>query len=310
MRRFLILIVLLICLGLLMTLYYARALATCEPCVDWHRAIIAGTADSPHRYRILAPFLVETLFVPTTGVLIGYVAAHALTFPVLLVMLFRYWRQWVSVTAALVGVVVVVAYSPIMFGVYGISLATPLEAIWLCLGLLWLLDGRDGLPFALLVIVGTLTRETAILLPLAYAALHLTEWRKPRIALKAAGYFAAWAAVFVGLRLALGPAPHQITVAQVFAANFGGGWNTTEAILNNLFLVPIWALALVGVRGAPVTVKRLALIGLPYAGLLAVFALWNETRLLLPLMVLWFPFALRVLDSPQWRQMVNLPDSG
>ena len=39
----------------------------------------------------------------------------------------------------------------------------------------------------------------------------------------------------------------------------------------------------------------------------------DETRLLLPLMVLWFPFALRVLDSPQWRQVVErvgAPDAG
>jgi len=42
--------------------------------------------------------------------------------------------------------------------------------------------------------------------------------------------------------------------------------------------------------------KRLALVGVPYLGLLAVFALWNETRLLLPLFALWMPLTLRTLE--------------
>jgi hypothetical protein len=198
---------------------------------------------------------------------------------------------------ALGGAVFVAAYSPIMFGVYGTSLNNPLEVILLCAGLLWLLRGRDGRSFAGLVVIATLNRETAVLLPLAYAALHLHDWRKPRIVGMAAVYFALWAAVFVGLRLALGPAPDQITVAQVFAANFGGGWNTSEAILNNAFLVPAWILAAMGYKAAPLPLKRLALVGVPYLGMLAVFALWNETRLLLPLFVLWLPLALRALEA-------------
>lgn len=298
MRRKALIAGVIVCLGLMATLYYARSLATCESCGDFHRAIVDGTAQNPHRYRVLAPVLVQALFQSQTdtGVLVAYVGAHVVALPAMLGALYLYWRKWVSPLAALVGVVFVVAYAPIMFGVYGISLNNPLEVIFLCAGLLWLLSGRAGVGFAALVVVAAFNRETAVMLPLAFVALRWQDWRKPRVVAEAAVYFALWAAVFVGLRWALGPAPDQITVAQVFAANFGGGWNTSEAIINHLLIAPVWIAAVMGWKGAPERLKMLALVGVPYVALLSVFALWNETRLLLPLFALWMPLALRAFE--------------
>lgn len=297
MRKRVFILALLASLGLMAALYYARSLATCTPCADWHAAIIAGTADSPHRYRVLAPNVVQALFRPApSAVLAAYVSAHLLVLPLMLAALYLYWRKWMSGIAALFGVAFVVAYSPVIFTVYGISLYTALEIVWLCVGLLWLMSDRAGVGFAALVAVATLNRETAVLLPLAYAALHIDEWRKPRVVGQAALYFALWAAVFVSLRLALGPAPDQITVAQVFTANTTSPWHMSQAALNNALLLPLWLAAVLGWKSAPPRLKRLALVGVPYVGLLAVFALWNETRLLLPLFVLWMPLAVRTLN--------------
>ena len=289
----------LICLGLMMAVYYLNAFRTCQPCAEWHRQTIAGEYLSPHQYRVLAPFLVQAVFNPQTDSAIrtGYVLAHAAALPVMLGALYLYWKRWVSELAALVGVLFVVAYSPLMFAVYGLSLNNPLEIIILYSGLLWLLSGRAGVVFAALVVVGTLNRETALLLPLAYIALHLSEWKQPRVLVQAFSFFALWAAVFVGVRLIIGPVPDQITVAQVFAANTSSPWHMSQAAVNHGVLVALWALVAVGVRGADRRLQRLALIGLPYLGLLAVFALWNETRLLLPLFALWMPLALRALEK-------------
>lgn len=94
----------------------------------------------------------------------------------------------------------------------------------------------------------------------------------------------------------LGPAPDQITVAQVFAANTSSVWHMTNAIINLGVTVPVWIAVVMGWKGAPARLKALALVGVPYAGLYAVFGLWNETRLLLPLFLLWMPLALRALE--------------
>lgn len=286
-------------LGLMATLYYGAAFAPCDPCAGWHRAILAGTMDSPHRYRVLAPFLVQTLFNPQDdrAIMSAYVLAHALTLPAMFAALYLYWRRWVSQGAALAGVLFIAAYSPLMFAIYGISLNNPLEVITLSAGLLWLLSGRDGLPFAALVVVGALNRETAVMLPIAYVCLRWRNTRRLPLFLRGGGYFLLWGAVFIGLRVALGSAPDQITVADVFKANTSSPWHMTNAAINLGVTVPVWILAALGVRGSDARLRRLALTGVPYLGLLVVFALWNETRLLLPLFLLWMPFALRTLES-------------
>ena len=288
-----------VCLGLMATFYYASAFTTCTPCADWHRQTIAGEYLSPHQYRVLAPFLVQAVFNPQTDAAIrtAYVLAHAVALPAMFAALFLYWRRWVSDVAALAGVLFVAAYSPLMFAVYGLSLNNPLEVILLCAGLLWLLSGRDGIVFAVIVAIGTLNRETAVILPIAYVCLRWRNTRRLRLFLCAGGYFLAWAAVFVGVRAVIGHVPDQITVADVFKANTSSPWHMTNAAINLGVTVPVWVLAALGVRGADARLRRIALAGLPYAALFAVFGLWNETRLLLPLFALWMPFALRYLSE-------------
>ena len=297
MKR-LLFVALFIFLGLMTTYYYMSAFMHCLPCAEWHRQTIAGEYLNPHQYRVLAPFLVQAIFQPQTDAAIrtAYVLAHAVALPAMLGALYLYWKRWVSDVAALAGVLFIAAYSPLMFAVYGLSLNNPLEIILLCAGLLWLLSGRAGVVFAALVVVGTLNRETALLLPLAYAALHLPEWKRPRVLVQAFSFFALWAVVFGGVRLVIGPVPDQIAVADVWKANTSSPWHMTNALINLGVTVPVWILAALDWKTAPARLKRLALVGLPYLGLLMAFALWNETRLLLPLFALWMPLALRTLE--------------
>jgi len=342
-RRKVIIAGLILSMGLLMALYYARqTYPSClESCAAYHQAIIAGTADSPHRYRVLAPFAVQAAFAPTSAGSIGvaYVTAHMITLPTMLLMMFVWFKRWVGGSAALVGVLFVAAYSPIMFGVgaYGISLYTPVEVIFLIAGLMWLTSGRGGVVFGVIVALATLNRETAILLVIAYGVLRVfvspssrkdaspptskdalvptpettphpqpakTPHPQPLSQKQERGdkkllaiYAVVWAVIFVGVRVWRGAAPDQVTAAAIFAANFGGGWVTTEAMINHGVLIPLWLLAIVGLRQSTPTMKKIALIGVPYVALLGVFAMWNETRLLLPLMVVWMPLALRAIEN-------------
>lgn len=287
---------LLLCFGLLLTLYYARAYATTcvEFCGALHGEIVSGTADSPHRYRILAAFAVETIFHPRTdlNVAISYIAAHALALPAMLITLFLWFRRWVTEIAALAGVLLIAAYSPIMFAVYGIALYNPLEVILLCGGLLWLLNRRDGVVFAALIALATLNRETGVLLVLAYGAVHLSRWRERPFQIKLLLYGALWAGIYLGLRLWRGAAPDMVSLQGGLNANLGDAWVSSEALINNAVLIPVWLAAWQGFRHAPRDLRRIALVGVPYLLLLIPFALWNETRLLLPLFALWLPLAL------------------
>ena len=298
MKRLLV-VAFFVCVGLMMTYYYMSAFRTCEPCAEWHRQTIAGEYLSPHQYRVLAPFLVQAVFNPQTDTAIrtGYVLAHAVALPAMLAAMYLYWRRWVSDVAALAGVLFIAAYSPLMFAIYGLSLNNPLEVILLCAGLLWLLSGRDGIVFAVIVAIGTLNRETALILPMAYVCLRWRDTRRLPLFLRAGGYFLTWAAVFVGVRLIIGHVPDQITVADVFKANTSSPWHMTNAAINLGVTIPVWILAALGVRGADARLGAVALAGLPYAALFAVFGLWNETRLLLPLFTLWMPFTLRYLSN-------------
>jgi hypothetical protein len=287
---------LLVCIGLLMTQYYAISYGrTCiEFCGDLHRSIIDGTGVSPHRYRVLSSFAVEAIFHPQSNfdVWLGYIIMHDIALPAMLIAMYAWFRKWLTEMAALAGALLVAAYSPIMFDVYGISLNNPLEVIFMCIGLLWLLAKRDGVFFGALIALATLNRETGVLLVLAYAAVNLPRWRERRVQIKFVIYGAVWAAVYMGLRLWLGRAPDMITLQETVTANLSPGWVREQALINNSFLIPVWIAACLGIPRTPRALRRVALIGIPYLLLLIPFSLWNETRLLLPLFTLWLPLAL------------------
>jgi len=266
-------------------------------CAEITNSILDGTAASPYRYRVLSAWLV----VPFTsaGVPIAYSIAHALALPAMFVMLYAWLRAWMDEKTALIGVLLAAAFMPLMIQVWGIALYAPVEVILLCAGLLSLYRARRGWEavYSAIIVLATLNRETAVLLPLAFMALHAPRGRSSWYRRRAALFLAMWGGVFVGLRLWLGAAPDTLTVAETWQMNTGGGWYSIVAMLKNAFFVPVWILAAVHARLAPAPLQRLALVGLPYLALCLVFGLWHEVRLLLPLLVLWLPIALRGLND-------------
>jgi hypothetical protein len=282
-------------IGLMMAFQYARAVAGCEGCAKYHRETMAGTADSPYHYRLLAPAFAE-LFISdenTQSILAGYTVAHMIVLPAMLVALFAWYRKHAETVTALVGVLLVAVYLPTMFQAWGTSLYTPLEVVFLCAGLLLLTrDTFSTLSYAVLVLIASLNRETAIVLPLAFMALHFDRWRARWYWSRGVLFGGVWAAVYVGLRLLFGAAPDQVTIAAAWANNTGGGWHTIEAVTKIGLMLPVWALVAVNARRAPVRLQRLALVGLPYLALVLLFGFWHETRLYLPLLVLWLPLGL------------------
>lgn len=285
-------LLLLVLLGLLCSYLYSVGTGVhCDQaCVQTHHAILDGTAFSPYRYRILAPLLIG--FLPAMSVNLAYVAAHFLVFPLMFLFLDKWLRQFQSQNVAFIGSLILMAYMPMMLEDWWLSLYNALEVIFLCAGLALLVHRPRGWQpfFAALTIISTLNRETAILLPLAALAMMWGE----RGAFRQFGLFlVCWLTTFVALRLLLGGAPEYVSITQLWALNTSGGWQTTLAVVKQAFFMPIWILCIRHLRHAPMPLQRLALVGLPYVLLLLIFARWGEVRLLLPLLVLWLPSALK-----------------
>jgi hypothetical protein len=162
-----------------------------------------------------------------------------------------------------------------------------LETIFWLIALLLLHSGRV-LWMARLVFVATLNRETTVLLPLL-AWLSTGRWRL------ATGLLAIWTATYGGLRLYYGDVPLHLTLGEIWHAN------TVEYVGSFLLGLALFGwipvLALRGYRTAPPFVKRGAWVAIPYLAAIAVFGIWREFRLFLPLLPLAIPLVMNRLGE-------------
>lgn len=148
------------------------------------------------------------------------------------------------------------------------------------------------LAYAALIVAGTLNRElTGILLVLAFWALRGRDWRRGLL------FTALFAVTYTALRLAIGPRPNDLTFQQTLEANLVS-WRVVLALLKNLAFVPLWVLAVVRLRRAPVTLRRLTIVIVPvYTLAFLLGALWQEVRLWLPVLLILLPIALTEKDE-------------
>lgn len=290
-------------IGVLLALHHARVSwpLCAEYCTGAHNAILDGTIGSPIVYRVFSPTLVNLLIGGARDVATvsrAYIAIHFVAFPLMAIAMLAWFRRWLSEAWALVGVVFVGALTYVLLLAWATGLYNAVEIVVLCPALL-LIAQRRGFPvLCALTVIGTLNRETAVLIPLAYAAFNLPDWRRDWR--RASFLLALWGVVFVGLRLVIGWRPDDTPVVTAWAINTGremGNWWTVDAALNNLPFLPLWLGAILNIRRVPASLQRLAVVALVYAGLFLVFALWREVRLLLPLVVLLTPIALWEVKS-------------
>lgn len=282
-------------LGLLCGLYYMR---TVIPTVGAgiaavHRSTLNGTISSPFRYRIFADFIVGLFSNPSNDIQIITTSSllHALGFAVMFVSLYHWLQCFASRSMALVGVFLLAIYIQLMLYVWANSLCNVFEVIFLCLALIviYKAPARWELGYGVLIVIATLNRETAILLPIIFALVYISRVKSGWFWVRLLTFFGLWAFVFIALRLILGIAPEGITVSEIWALNTGGGWWTEEAIIKNAFFIPVWIGALGGLRRSPRFVQMAFIAVLPYLVLFLIYGVWNEVRLLLPVLVLVLP---------------------
>lgn len=144
---------------------------------------------------------------------------------------------------------------------------------------------RTALAYAALVVVGTLNREmTGVLLVLIWIAIYPRRWRAHLLML------AALIGTYVALRFVIGDAAVIMTVRQTWEYNTARG-RLSSALLRLGLYVPLLVIVVRQFRSAPAVLRRLLLVVVPvYLLTFIVAASWEETRLLLPLVLLALPF--------------------
>jgi len=277
--------------------------------LELHDQILRGTAESPYRYRVLVPFVGEALTRALGAVLPGdraFLLAYALydlaAIFFLLGVLYRYLRAWFSNEQALVGVLFAAATMPMALRDHYFQPWSILEAGLFAAGLLCVRDKRYRL-LALVVALASLNRETAVFIPLAFLCAFVGAKgedgaNRPsgaKAALLFGGYVAIWAAIFFGLRAFLGDAPRVVTVEELLARNTNAAAIFRSVMRVALIFGAFWIFAVAGFRRAPGFVQRTALLAPPYLAVIALWGVWHEVRLLMPLYAIVIPLGLSFL---------------
>jgi len=124
---------------------------------------------------------------------------------------------------------------------------------------------------------------TAVLVVLSWFVLMPHRWRLGVL-------YAALALLTYGtLYLSIGAKPSEYTPAFMLAWNLEG-WRLEAFVMNGGMLAVLIGACLLGWRKSPILLRRLALVLLViYLPLWAVFAAWQEVRLLMPLLILLLP---------------------
>ena len=261
-----------------------------------HEGVLARTATAPDRYRLLAPAIVEApmkllrrWMAPEIAFDRVYAIFYLAAMTALLWSQFAYLRVWFTDAQALIGVLLLGSTLRITIRQHDYAPFSYLEPTFFALGLLLILNDRR-LWLGLLVALASLNRETGIFVVFLFAA---TQPLTRRNVLTALVYTAIWAAVFVGVRLYGGEAERYWELARIWRTNISQPGLTLYNV--TALLGVMWLFAVIGFRRAPPFVRRAAVVVPAYAGAVALWGLWWEVRLLLPLLPLVLPLALSAL---------------
>jgi hypothetical protein len=278
-----------------------------------HQEIVTSQAEDPYRYRVLVPGAVEVLRRMGLGGDggEGLDQLYGWYFLLALIALMLACRRMLSDFGfdrghAIAGALLVGAVLPVALRDHGFQPWSWLEAVTVALALCLCVRRPRPLLFAGLVFVATLNRETALFVP-AIAVAAAWSWRRDRerrnrwLLAAGAGY-AAWGAARACVYLYVGRASDRaITLEQILALNTapGAGRRTFEAFALLLGGVLLCAgLAAVGKRLGALPFWVVVLVVPQYLVGWAVWAVWYEVRVLVPVLVLALPAAMAALAAP------------
>ncbi len=270
---------------------------------QWHQDMVSGAAPAPNQYRILTPWFVEYVLLrlaPGASVYGAYMVARALFTGLTLWCFDRYLRAWFSRGAAAAGALCLAAVIPFTyFAVFQES--DPLNLL-VVVAAFWCLTRKRDACLIPLVLVGTLNRETTLMIPAVYALARWGEEPGRKVALHTALLTLCWAAVFGGLHVGFGPRANY-TEAIMLRQNLASFMPTLFAFL--VFGV-LWVLPWLAPKEAPALLRRSLWLVPPFVALHYIVAVVQEVRLFLPLAPILIPLSWWVL-FPEARLTATAP---
>ena len=265
--------------------------------------IVRGSADSPYRYRILVPHLIQGLSLlvhpdGVTGLAAAWFAYWLLAYQLLFLAVYRVLRIWFSPFLSLVGILIMsVSVQVTIDGTF--QPWTVLEAGLYALALLAIYYQKKWILLVILV-AATLNRETGCFIVLFFFVQQV-RLRWPFMSRQnwiwTAVYAVAWTGIYGGLRLWLGNAQTSTSIAEAFANNISIFHLASFGMRAGLFLGVYWFFVYKGWATAPGFIRRAWLAVPVYLAFIFVFGVWREVRLLMPLYPILIPTGLGFLGK-------------
>jgi hypothetical protein len=277
-------------LGMASALVWAR-IADMQRLPSWHLEMIGGYAPAPNQYRPLTPWLAEwlRLTLPGGNLYTAYLLLRGIVTGVGLWLFDRYLRVWFSPAAAAAGAFCLGAILPFTY-FRVVQESDPINLLVFVLAF-WALARERDLALIPLVVVGTLNREAAALIPALYL---VTKWgRRPagELAWKTAVLGATWGAVYGTMLAGYGRRSYYCDV--VMWQRNAESWVPSVHVL--LVFGAMWVLAFLGARRGPTVLRRALWLLPPYVVLHYVVAMVQEVRLFLPFAPVIIPLSWWVL---------------
>lgn len=266
--------------------------------LNFHKEIINGDALSPYRFRILVPFLIDPffklfslIFTPEKSFLISYGLYDLFGFYLLLFVLFKYLKLWFTDEQSLIGCLFVSCTMFMGLKHFGFQSWTLLEATFYSFALLFMYKEKY-ISLGIVILLASLTRETAVFLPLIYFFVNIKNFNKTHL-MRTIVYFTIWGIVYFGLRMILGTTEHIISFAELWKVNSS---NIKLILLNNiLFFGAFWLFAIFDIKDSPEFIKKITLIIPFYLITILIWGIWYEVRLWMPMYPILLPPALNYI---------------
>jgi len=271
-----------------------------------HQRVLAGEALNPWQYRVLPEYLLAGVIhvFETSGVAfpvaIAFISVRVIQNVVIFFCAALYYRKLgLNTTSTLLGLMLLAwGMSHALYG-SDLSFDTYFDVLFYLLAGLAILNAKYAwiIPITLLA---ALNRETSGLIPFLLLAVNLQHWPEIRVdrraSIIAAIALCTYAAIFVGIRMVLGPRPLFIPYGnepglELFTYNVGR-FVTWFEFIGTLGIIPFIALAYL--RRWPRMLQLFLWIMVPVWLLIHLFAsVMAETRLLLvPQAMVFIPGAL------------------
>lgn len=243
--------------------------------------VIEGTALAPNRYRVLVAFI----FQPLSSLIGSFGAAIAIIFLSLAIAMPVIDLIGQRVGAANTRTVMMATFSitpAIIFLHPAGAHLNILELVFFSVAVLLTLDGRKWALFPL-VILATLNRETAVIIPLVYWLVTRDKWRS-------VGMGGVWLITYLGVRLVIGPVPSLVSLADILRINLSLYWLVLFG-LGLVFVGWLFVLAWQGWKESKGELRRAAYALPVYFAMIVVFGVWAEWRLIISVYPLLIPLA-------------------